>query len=159
MQGNFKKVVIGSDHAAVAERVRLAAHLRDRGIEVTEVGPQPGESCQYSDVAETVALQVAGDESGTTGGILVCGNGVGMSISANKVRGARAAVCNELFTARYAKRDSHMNILCMGSRIIASRLMREITDVWLEQPYGEGRYAERLAIMLEMEDRHLRADT
>ena len=137
----------------------LADYLREKGVEVTVLGSKNGQDLiQFSDVAEEVALAVAGDEKEETGGILMCGNGVGMSIASNKVPGIRAALCNELFTAKYAKRDTHINILCMGARVIAPRLMEEITDVWRLQAYEGGRFDERLAKFKLMEAKYLRED-
>ena len=123
MQGEFKTIAIGSDHAAFHERLFLKQQLESWGLTVIDKGPAaPEPSNQFALTAEAVALEVVGDENGQTGGILLCGNGVGMSIAANKIPGVRAAVCNELFTAAYAKRDAWLNVLTMGARVIAPRL-------------------------------------
>lgn len=157
MNGKFEIIAIASDHAAVRERKLLIERLKEWGILVLDEGPESEDPMfQFSDVAEQVALKVVNDSSGKTGGILMCGNGVGMSVAANKVPGARAAVCNELFTAQYAKRDAHLNILCVGARVVAPRLMEEITKVWLNQEYEGGRFDRRLALMEKMEAKYIK---
>lgn len=157
MKGEFKKIFIASDHAAIAERKLLIEELEKMGIEVVDYGPmEPTPPVQFSLQAEKVAKAVV-EGNDEVGGILMCGNGVGMSVAANKVPGARAAVCNELFTAKFAKSDTHLNILCMGARVIAPRLMSEIAKVWLETPYSTGgRFDERLGIMQDMEAKYLK---
>ncbi len=155
MRGVFKKVAIASDHAAIAERLLLIEELKALGVEVIDEGPmEPNPPVQFSLQAEKVATHVVEDKEEKTGGILLCGNGVGMSIAANKVPGARAAVCNELFTAKFAKSDSHLNVLAMGARVIAPRMMAEIAKVWIETEYASGRFDERLAVMHEMESKY-----
>ena len=156
MEGQFKTIAIGSDHAAITERKLLIKELESWGIKVIDKGPDaPEPPVQFSLIAESVALDVVNDKDGETGGILMCGNGVGMSVAANKVPGARAAVCNELFTAEYAKRDTKLNILTMGARVIAPRMMAEIAKVWIETEYSkEPRFAQRLGVMAEMEAKY-----
>lgn len=155
-RGIFKKIIIGSDHAAIETKRNLVAFLESEGIEVIDKGPNTSDSSlQFSDVVEEVALEVSKDSKDEIGGILICGNGVGMSVAANKIPGIRAGVCNELFTAKYAKRDVHLNVLCMGARIIGERLMQEITQTWIEQEYGDGRFARRVILMEEMASKYI----
>ena len=156
MEGQFKTIAIGSDHAAIEERKLLIKELESWGIKVIDMGPDaPKPPVQFSLIAEKVALEVVNDKTGETGGILMCGNGVGMSVAANKVPGARAAVCNELFTAKFAKSDTKLNILTMGARVIAPRMMAEIAKVWIETEYSkEPRFTERLDVMAEMEAKY-----
>ncbi|CUH94932.1 hypothetical protein P22_1001 [Propionispora sp. 2/2-37] len=145
------KISLGSDHAGYEMKEKLKQFLLDRSITVMDCGPGRGDQpVEYVPIAQNVAQKAASGE--TDGGILICGTGIGMSIAANKVPGIRAGLCNELFTARYAKSDVNINVLCMGSRIVSQRMAEEITTLWLETPFTGGRFIPRLQQLKDLED-------
>lgn len=144
------KIAIGSDHAGFEMKEKLKQFLADRKLEVLDCGPQAGDSpVEYVPIAKAVAQKTAAAE--VAGGILICGTGMGMSIAANKVPGIRAGLCNELFTAKYAKSDVNINVLCMGSRVISQRMAEEITALWLDTPFTGGRFIPRLKQLSDLE--------
>lgn len=155
MDSTFEKIVIGCDHTAISTKKELIEFISEQGIEVLDMGnSMDADGVYFCDIAERVALQVSNHSE--YGGILICGNGVGMAIAANKIPGVRACVCNELYTVQYAKRDIHLNVLCMGVRIISPHLMKEIVKVWMEQKKGSGRFQERVNRLTEMEQKYLK---
>ena len=119
----------------------LAAHLRERGFQVDEVGPSDGERSDYPDQAVMVARAVS---SGTASrGVLVCGTGIGMSIAANKVPGVRAALVHDAQTAELAAMHNDANVLCLGGRLLESDTARQLVDLWLNTSF-EQRHQPRL---------------
>lgn len=156
MVTTYSRVAIGCDHTAIEAKNELILFLKEIGITVIDEGnSDDNQGILFLNIAERTALKVQQDKKHSTGGILICGNGVGMAIAANKIPGIRAAVCNELYTAQYAKRDMHLNVLCMGVRIISVHLMKEIIKVWLKQENGDGRFAKRVEALMKMEQRYL----
>lgn len=144
------KIAIGSDHAGYEMKEKLKIFLQNRDVEVLDFGPDTGDvPAEYVPIArQTAEAAVRGDSDGS---ILICGTGIGMSIAANKVAGVRAGLCNELFTARYAKSDVNLNVLCLGARVISQRLAEEITAVWLDTPFTGGRFIPRLQKLTDLE--------
>lgn len=156
MKSTFHKFVIGCDHTAIKEKEEIIDFLREQDIVIEDVGNSDDpKGIYFCDIAERAAIIVAEDTTHTTGGILLCGNGVGMAIAANKVPGVRASVCNELYTVKYAKRDIHLNVLCMGVRIIPVHLMKEIITTWAEQETGDGRFAFRVKRLEQVEQHYV----
>ena len=153
MSDEAARLVVGSDHAAVDLRQAIAAHLRERGLDAAEVGPGPGERCDYPDHAATVARSVAAGEFDL--GILVCGTGIGMSIAANKVRGIRAALVHDPFTAQMAAMHNDANVLCLGGRLLAEAYALDLVDQWLDTEF-ETRHGARLAKISALEDEEVR---
>jgi len=109
-------IAMGSDHAGYEMKLVLAEHLKERGYDVKDFGTYSTESCDYPDFAKAVAKAVADGEAER--GILVCGTGIGMSIAANKVKGIRAAVLSDEFSAQATREHNDANILCLGARVI-----------------------------------------
>ncbi|MEN3185903.1 MAG: ribose 5-phosphate isomerase B [Atribacterota bacterium] len=136
------KVLLGSDHAGVQLKEDLKIFIQSLGHEVEDYGVHTGESFDYPDVAIPLAKDVA--EGRGARGILICGTGVGMSIAANKVKGIRAALCHDVFSARASREHNNANILTMGERVIGKGLAREIVKVWLETDFQGERHARRL---------------
>lgn len=134
-------LAIGSDHAAITLRRALVEHLRERGFTVTELGPGDGEKSDYPDQAGVVARAVVRGD--VERGILCCGTGIGMSIAANKVAGARAALVHDPVTARLAAQHNRANVLCMGGRLLAPEYGCELADVWLDTAF-EARHQVRI---------------
>jgi len=136
------KILLGSDHAGFYLKEDLKAFVQSLGYEVEDYGVYTDESSDYPDVALRVAEDVVRGKGER--GILICGTGVGMSIAANKVRGIRAALCHDVFSARASREHNNANILAMGERVIGKGLAREIVRVWLETDFQGGRHARRV---------------
>jgi len=145
------KIAIGSDHAGFKLKETVKEFLKTSGIEVIDFGTHSEESADYPDFAFPVAEAVAKKEFDF--GILICGTGIGMSITANKVAGIRAALCNDLFTANCSKEHNDANVLCMGGRIIGEGLAKAIVQTWLERKFQGGRHERRVKKIEEYETR------
>ncbi len=137
-------IVIGSDHAGWNLKNAIKEHLEAAGYEVTDVGPDAAESCDYSENALKVARFVAdGDYSK---GILICGTGLGMSMAANRVHGVRAALCWTEYLARMSRAHNNANVLCLGEWVTGVGLALSILDVWLQTEFEGGRHQRRIDI-------------
>lgn len=134
--------VVGSDHAGVALRGAVVAHLRAQGHSVDEVGPEEGQSVDYPDIARPAAERVARGE--VDRGVLICGTGLGVSMAANKVAGVRAALVSETFSARMAMLHNDARILCLGARVTGEDLAKACLDAWLGETFEGGRHARRV---------------
>jgi ribose 5-phosphate isomerase B len=143
------KIAIGSDHAGFKLKETVKEFLKTSGIEVIDFGTHSEESADYPDFAFPVAEAVVKKEFDF--GILICGTGIGMSITANKVAGIRAALCNDLFTANYSKEHNDANVLCMGGRIVGEGLAKAIVQTWLERKFQGGRHERRVKKIEEYE--------
>lgn len=143
------KVIIGADSAGFAYKAKIMEHLKGRGIEVVDAGAYNAESSHYPEFAYKVATSVS--EKNADFGILVCGTGIGMSIAANKVKGIRASVCSEHFSARYTRLHNDANVLCLGARVIGEGLAIELVDIFLDTEAEGGRHAARVDMIREIE--------
>jgi len=139
------KVIIGSDHAGYQMKEKVIAHLRERGVEVEDVGTHGEESVDYTDFGRKVASKVS--DATFDRGILMCGTGLGMSMVANRFPGVRAALANDLFSAIMSRRHNDSNILVMGGRLIGDTLALQLVDTWLDTPFEGGRHQRRLEKM------------
>jgi len=139
------KMIIGSDHAGYPMKEKVIAHLRERGIEVEDVGTHNAESVDYTDFGKKVASKVS--DASFDRGILLCGTGIGMSMVANRFPGVRAALANDLFSAIMSRRHNDSNILVMGGRLIGDTLALQLVDTWLDTPFEGGRHQRRLEKM------------
>ncbi|WP_018923180.1 ribose 5-phosphate isomerase B [Salsuginibacillus kocurii] len=143
------KIAIGSDHAGYKLKKEILPLLEERGLSFEDVGTEGPDSVDYPDFAKEVAEKVA---AGTVDrGILICGTGIGMSISANKVEGIRCALVHDVFSAKATRQHNDSNILAMGERIIGPGLAQEITAAWLDTDYEGGRHALRVEKMMNIE--------
>ncbi|GAB3058168.1 ribose 5-phosphate isomerase B [Salinicoccus sesuvii] len=136
------KVIIASDHGGFNLKASVVAALREKGVEITDFGPDSSDSVDYPDYARPVAEKVASGEFDR--GILVCGTGIGMSISANKVKGIRCALVHDTFSAKATRAHNNSNMLAMGERVIGPGLAQDIVDVWLSTDYEGGRHERRV---------------
>ena len=143
------RIVTGSDHAGFALKQDLIGWLKEQGHEVVDKGTVVAERCDYPDYAAPVAHAVVNGEADW--GLLVCGTGIGMSMSANKVHGIRAAVVSDPFSARATRLHNDANILCMGERVVGAGLAREILTAWLDASYEGGRHQGRIDKMMSLE--------
>lgn len=146
-----KVVAVGADHAGFALKEDLKAYLKEQGYEVRDLGTDSLESVDYPDFAVAVADAVASEE--VPWGLLICGTGIGMAITANKVPGVRAACCADPFSARMARAHNDANVLTMGGRVVGPGLAREIVRAWLESDFEGGRHARRTAKISALEGR------
>lgn len=138
-------LAIGSDHGGYALKQEIMKHLTDRGIAYKDFGTHSEDSCDYPIYGEAVARAVAGGECDR--GIVICGTGIGISISANKVRGIRAALCGDCFSAEMCRRHNNANILSLGARVLGSGLALKIVDTFLDTPFDGGRHARRVELL------------
>jgi len=136
------KVALGADHAGFQMKNEILGVLKEAGHQVEDFGCSGPDSVDYPDYAEKVGRGVS--EGRFDRGILVCGTGIGMCISANKFADVRAALCHNLFTARLSREHNDANVLTLGERLIGSGLAREIVKVWMETPFEGGRHARRV---------------
>jgi len=144
------RVVLGSDHAGVDLKAEIADFLEKQGYEFEDYGTFSRESVDYPDIGIKVSRAVA--RGLFDRGILICGTGLGMAITANKVRGVRAAVCHDVFSTRYSRSHNDANIMTMGARVIASGLALELVRIWLETGFAGGRHARRLEKIASLEE-------
>lgn len=147
---DIKSVAIGSDHYGVALKARLRDHLRQRGISVLDVGTEGPEPVDYPDIAAQVARLVARRE--VDAAIVIDGAGIGSAIAANKITGARAAMCTDKTLARYSREHNGANVLALGATLISVDDAKAIVDTWLATPMGEARYVRRLAKIRALEN-------
>jgi ribose 5-phosphate isomerase B len=144
---DITKIIIGSDHAGYPMKEKVKAKLQKQGIQVEDIGTYSEESVDYTDFGKEVACKVS---DGTFDrGILICGTGLGMSMVANRFRGVRAALANDLFSAIMSRRHNDSNVLVMGGRLIGDTLAMQVLDTWLGTPFEGGRHQRRLEKMDE----------
>ncbi|WP_018661200.1 ribose 5-phosphate isomerase B [Heyndrickxia acidiproducens] len=146
------KVALASDHGGIHLRKEIAGLLNEIGIDYEDFGCNCETSVDYPDYALPVAEKVAGGEFDR--GILICGTGIGMCISANKVKGVRCALVHDVFSARATREHNDSNVLAMGERVIGAGLACEIVKTWLGTEYEGGRHARRLDKISHYEENH-----
>ena len=143
------KVALSSDHRGYRAKESIKSYLEAQGHTVHDFGCDSPASCDYPDTAIAGAESVARGE--TERGILLCGTGIGMSITANKVRGVRAALCHDELTAEMSRRHNDANVLCLPADLVGEELIRRVVDVWLKTDYEGGRHARRLEKIVKYE--------
>jgi ribose 5-phosphate isomerase B len=148
-QKNPVRIAVGADHAGYAVKERIKEELQRAGYEIIDFGTHTGESVDYPDYAQQVARSVAQAETGR--GVLVCGTGLGMAITANKFRGIRAATCNDTYTARMAAEHTDANVLCVGARVVDADHAVAIVHEWLKGKFGGERHQRRIDKIAELE--------
>lgn len=136
------KVALGSDHRGYAVKERLKMFLQSRNVEFVDFGTVNSESFDYPDAALPAAEGVAKGDFDRA--ILMCGTGIGMSISANKVKGVRASLCHDDISAELARRHNNANVLCLPCDLISNIIIERVVDVWLNTPFEGGRHERRI---------------
>jgi len=136
------RIAIGADHAGYELKQQIVEYLAAQGHQVQDLGTHDLQSVDYPDYAAQVARAVVAGEAER--GILICGTGIGMSIAANKVRGARAAVCTDCYMARMAREHNDARILCLGGRVLGLGSALDVVEVFLRTDYVGGRHAQRV---------------
>ena len=146
------KIAVGADHAGFALKEKVREYLSSKGYEVEDEGTDSPGSVDYPDYAEKVAARVATQEAKF--GVLMCGTGLGMAISANKVPGIRAATCNDTLSAHFARSHNNANVLTMGGRLVDEATAQKILDTWLSTEFQGGRHERRVEKIGAIDQRH-----
>ena len=145
------KIGIGNDHAALEMKNQVMEYLKEKGYEVINYGTNTPESCNYPEFGEKVGRAVVSGEVDC--GILICGTGVGISLAANKVKGVRAVVCSEPYSAKLSKQHNNTNILAFGARVVGIELAKMIIDEWLGAEFEGVRHQTRVDMIMAIENK------
>lgn len=143
-------IALACDHGALELKNAIGKHLEERGIAVRDFGTYTKESCDYSDFGAYAAKAVASGECDR--GIVLCTTGIGISITANKVRGIRCALLSDVMSARLTRQHNDTNMMALGAGVVAEKLALEIVDVWLDTAYEGGRHQRRIDKMMALEN-------
>lgn len=146
------KIALGCDHGGLNLKNAIIKHLESKGIEVKDFGTYTSDSCDYPEYALRVAEEVAAKNFDF--GILICGTGIGISISANKVPGVRAALCSDTFSAHATREHNNANILALGERVVGQGLAMDIVDTFLSAEFEGGRHENRVNKISEIEKKY-----
>lgn len=139
------KIAIGCDHGGYALKLAVKKHLEEKGYEVVDYGCHSTESVDYPVYGEKVGRAVAGGECEL--GVLICGTGIGISLAANRVKGVRAAVCSEPYSAEMTRRHNNANIIAFGARVVGEGTAMTIVDAFLGAQFEGGRHARRVDML------------
>jgi len=149
------KIAIGCDHAGFELKEDLRVYLRERGVEVLDLGSPDGSPVDYPEMGMAVAEKVS--TGAIPRGILICGTGIGMSVVANRFRGVRATLCHDLYTARMSREHNDSNVLVLGGRLLGKGIAREIVGVWLEAEFLGGNHQRRLDQIARLDEKGRKA--
>ena len=144
------KIAIGCDHSAVELKKEIIKYLEELGHSVTDYGTHTTESVDYPIYGKKVAEEVA--NGNFDGGVLICGTGIGISLAANKVKGIRAAVCSEPYSAKLSKLHNNSNIIAFGARVVGVDLAKMIVKEWIDAEFEGGRHAKRVDLLTKIEN-------
>lgn len=142
-------IAIGCDHGAFNLKNAVKKYLEERGLDVKDFGIYQEGRVDYPDIAEVVCKSIVSGECEK--GILLCGTGIGISIAANKIKGIRAAVCNEVYCAKMAKCHNNANVITLGGRVVGEDVALEIVSAWLDAEFMGGRHQERIDKITNLE--------
>lgn len=143
-------IAIGNDHVGYELKEAVIEVLKEHNLEYKDFGAYSPDRANYPVYGQKVALAVANGECDR--GIVLCGTGVGISIAANKVKGIRAVVCSEPYSAKLAKQHNNANVLAIGARVVGPELAKMIVENWLTAEFEGGRHAERVAMLEQIEN-------
>lgn len=143
-------IAMGNDHSAVELKQEIKAYVEEKGYQVMDFGTNSSESCDYPVYGERVGRAVAAGQADL--GILICGTGVGISLAANKIKGIRACVCSEPFSAKLSRMHNNTNVLAFGARVVGSELAKMIVDEWLKAEFEGGRHQRRVDMLMKLEE-------
>ena len=143
------KIAIASDHRGFQMKSRLLQFMRELGFSADDMGPESGDSVDYPDYASRVAASVAAEEHDR--GILICGTGIGMCITANKFPGVRAALCHDTVAAELSRLHNNANVICLSADQLSDQLVENVIRIWLTTEFEGGRHARRLEKVAEIE--------
>lgn len=146
------KITIGSDHGAVELKEEVKSILSEfKDIEVNDIGTFGTTSVDYPDIAEVVCQSIV--DGSADRGIVLCGTGIGISIAANKIKGIRAALCNDVYSARMSREHNNANVLAMGGRVMGFGPAGEIVRVWVTTEFAGGRHERRVGKIMALEEK------
>lgn len=145
------KIAMGNDHSALEIKNIIKEFVEGKGYEVLDLGTNSAESCDYPVYGELVGRAVASGEADL--GIAICGTGLGISLAANKVKGIRACLCSEPYTAKLSRLHNNANVLAFGARVVGSEMAKMIVETWLEAEFEGERHARRVGMIAEIENR------
>ena len=137
-------IVIASDHAGFALKGVVKAYLTEKGYTVIDCGTDSEASCDYPVFAKALCKEI--NDGNAQLGILICGTGIGMSMAANKVKGIRAALCSDCFSAKFTRAHNDSNVMCLGARVTGEGLALELIDIFLNTPFEGGKHLRRIAM-------------
>ena len=143
------KIAIGNDHVAVEMKKHITTYLEEKGHEIVNFGTDSQDRCDYPVYGKKVAEAVASGDCER--GILICGTGIGISLAANKVKGIRAAVCSEAYSARLTRQHNDANIIAFGARVVGEATAEMIVDEFLNTEYEGGRHQKRIDMITAIE--------
>ena len=143
-------IAIGSDHGGFELKNKIVKWLLDNGYDIKDFGVYENKSVDYPDIAEVVCKSITSGECDR--GILVCGTGIGISIAANKIKGIRAAVCGDIYSAAMTKRHNNANVITLGGRVVGEDVGIEIVKAWLTNEFEGGRHQNRIDKITNLEN-------
>jgi len=143
------RVAIGADHNGFELKNIIIEFLKEQNVEYEDFGTKTSDPVDYPDIAKKVAIAVT--QGKFSRGILICGTGLGMDIAANKVRGIRATVCHDLYSAERSRKSNNAQIMTMGAQIIGPELAKKLVEVWLNSEFQGGRSAPKVRKIMEIE--------
>ena len=143
-------IALGCDHGGFQLKQSVMKYLEEKGLEYKDFGTYTEDSCDYPMYGEAVAKAIVSGECDR--GIIICGTGIGISIAANKVKGIRAAVCHNEFTAQMCREHNNAQILAMGARVLEEELALKMVDIFLNTEFAGGRHEIRVNKMMEIEN-------
>jgi RpiB/LacA/LacB family sugar-phosphate isomerase len=149
------KVAIGCDHAGYDLKQEIIVHLRAEGYTIVDCGAFSRDSVDYPDIAATVTAAVLEQD---IPGVIICGTGIGISIAANKIKGIRAALCSDCYTARMAREHNNANVIALGARVIGPGLAVEVVKTFLSSSFAAGRHQRRVEKICQLENTSLREE-
>lgn len=144
------KIAIGCDHGGLHHKKAIMKYLTEKGYLIQDFGTDSAQSVDYPDIAVPVARSVASGEN--TLGILICGTGIGMSLTANKIKGIRAAACSDHYSVKYTRMHNNANILCIGGRVIGVGTALELVKLFVETKFEGGRHQQRIDKITALEN-------
>ena len=151
------KIAVASDHRGYEVKGKILSLIEDLGHEALDYGPNASDSVDYPDFAAKVAKDVSG--SAVDRGVLICGTGIGMCMTANKFTDVRAAVCHDDLTAEMSRRHNDANVLCLSADLLGDRLVNRMVEIWVTTDFEGGRHARRIEKITQIESSNGHVET
>ncbi len=142
-------IAVCCDHGGLSLKKEVLRHLEEKGLEYKDFGTNSPESCDYPDIVKPLCQAIQRGECDK--GVIICGTGIGISMAANKMKGIRAALCHDSFSAEFTRRHNDSNIIAFGARVIGPGLALQLLDIFLNTPFEGGRHAVRVQKMMALE--------
>ena len=142
-------IAVCCDHGGLSLKKEVLRHLEEKGLEYKDFGTNSPESCDYPDIVKPLCQAIQRGECDK--GVIICGTGIGISMAANKMKGIRAALCHDSFSAEFTRRHNDSNIIAFGARVIDPGLALQLLDIFLNTPFEGGRHAVRVEKMMALE--------